>query len=109
MSFLFTSSLYFAHYLVNSFAETEETIGMSTEMLQRLVLLEQLSLIRIQKQRLERQNDTICNPFFWLPMDNLVASEEPVIDIRFAKPIDSPDLQSTNNTIQRKDNSTPCD
>lgn len=90
---------------MNSLAETEETLGMTTEMLQRLVLLEQLSLIRIQKQRLENQNDT-CIPLFWLPMDNSVASEEvvtPAIDIRLAKPtsIDSPNLQSNNNSKER--------
>lgn len=96
---------------MNSSAETEETLGMSTEMLQRLVLLEQLSLIRIQKKRLESLNDTMCTPLLWLPINNSVESEEPFIldiDVRFAKPtsIDSPDLQSTNKTIQSNDKPT---
>lgn len=99
---------------MNSLAETEETLGMSTEMLQRLVLLEQLSLIRIQKHRLKSQNETMCTPIFWLPMDNSVTSGElftPAIDIRLGNPtsVESPNSQSTNKTIQRNDISTPSD
>lgn len=98
-------------YLVNSLAESDETLGMSTEMLQRLVLLEQLSLIRIQKQRLESLNNSMCTPIFWLPIDNAVAVEEllnPAIDVRFGKPTseDSQNLKSTERTNQMKATST---